>query len=311
MLYNGYEINKCEGLFMLDSEVLENLDIKIRIGTLLFDVFLDSSLVKTDKIIYAQKHNHSSYEIHFIVAGKGKLMIGNKEVDLFPNNVFIIGPEIYHSIWQDDQNPLLKYNIRFTYSTTRDSDSFFPENEVSWIKEALSDIRFVYLSDTQNIISLLQNILSELDNKEIGYYAKIQSLFIQILMNLLCATNNHKKIYIFPQKSRDDQRSVLIETFFDDYRNDLRIDQLADLLNLSSKQVNRIIKKLYNTTFKQKLIDMRMEVAKDLLRDNALTIESVAEEVGYASQNNFYVAFKQHTGLSPSEYREKVCDKRK
>ncbi|HBN85004.1 MAG TPA: hypothetical protein DDZ89_14310 [Clostridiales bacterium] len=296
---------------MLDSEVLENLDIKIRIGTLLFDVFLDSSLVKTDKIIYAQKHNHSSYEIHFIVAGKGKLMIGNKEVDLFPNNVFIIGPEIYHSIWQDDQNPLLKYNIRFTYSTTRDSDSFFPENEVSWIKEALSDIRFVYLSDTQNIISLLQNILSELDNKEIGYYAKIQSLFIQILMNLLCATNNHKKIYIFPQKSRDDQRSVLIETFFDDYRNDLRIDQLADLLNLSSKQVNRIIKKLYNTTFKQKLIDMRMEVAKDLLRDNALTIESVAEEVGYASQNNFYVAFKQHTGLSPSEYREKVCDKRK
>ncbi len=296
---------------MLDSEVLENLDIKIRIGTLLFDVFLDSSLVKTDKIIYAQKHNHSSYEIHFIVAGKGKLMIGNKEVDLFPNNVFIIGPEIYHSIWQDDQNPLLKYNIRFTYSTTRDSDSFFPENEVSWIKEALSDIRFVYLSDTQNIISLLQNILSELDNKEIGYYAKIQSLFIQILMYLLRATNNHKKIYIFPQKSRDDQRSVLIETFFDDYRNDLRIDQLADLLNLSSKQVNRIIKKLYNTTFKQKLIDMRMEVAKDLLRDNALTIESVAEEVGYASQNNFYVAFKQHTGLSPSEYREKVCDKRK
>ena len=53
---------------MQNSLITDNLDIKIRIGTMQFEIFLASSLIRKDGPVYAQKHNHSSYEIHFIIA---------------------------------------------------------------------------------------------------------------------------------------------------------------------------------------------------------------------------------------------------
>ena len=291
---------------MQNSLITDNLDIKIRIGTMQFEIFLASSLIRKDGPVYAQKHNHSSYEIHFIVSGEGKLLINNNEIELYPNSYFIIGPEIYHSIWQDDKNPILKFHIKFSYTTMKDSDVLIPEIEVSGIKEILSKIGFAYLNDTLNSVLLIQEIRYELTNKAIGYYTRIQCLFTQIMIHLFRELSNEKeKAYLIPQKSKNDQRSMIIESFFDDYSSDLRIDRLAELLNLSSKQVNRIMKKLYNTTFKQKLIDVRIEVAKDLLRDKTLSINLVSEKVGYSMERNFYMAFKQRTGFSPQEYRKR------
>lgn len=292
---------------MLDSLFIEDLDIKTRIGTLQFDISLSSNLINIDGTMYVQKHNHSSYEIHFIVSGKGKLLIDNNVIELYPNSYFIIGPGIYHSIWQDDKNPLLKYHIKFSYTTVKDGNSFFPESETSDIYEILSKIRFAYLNDTLNSVLLIKQIRSELESKAIGYYSKMQCLFIQIMINLFRSiTDDSERINVLPHKSKDDQRSMLIETFFDDFHNDLRIDQLACVLNLSCKQVNRTMKKLYNTTFKQKLIDVRIEVAKDLLRDKTISIELVSEKVGYSNASNFYIAFKKRTGFSPQEYRKTI-----
>lgn len=296
---------------MQNSVNLESLDLKVRIGTILFDVVLESNLEQKDDVIYAKKHNHSSYEIHFILHGRGKLIIDQREVELRQNSCLVIEPGIYHSIWQDVKSPLFKYHLKLTYDSIKDGSSSHLENEFSHIKTLLSEQKYIYLKDAQNNITLIQEILCEWEKKSVGYYAVIQNLVAKIIINLIRSVINgdeKETIYTAPQKSKDNQRSLLIEDFFEDYRNDLKIEQLANLLNLSNKQVNRIMKKMYNTTFKQKLIDVRIEVAKDLLRDRSLSVESISEKVGYSDKNNFYTAFKKRTGLCPFEYRERVCN---
>jgi AraC-like DNA-binding protein len=50
------------------------------------------------------------------------------------------------------------------------------------------------------------------------------------------------------------------------------------------------------------LLAWRMAVAKDLLRNNELSIGEVAERVGYGSQSNFSTAFRRNVGAPPSRY---------
>jgi AraC-like DNA-binding protein len=50
------------------------------------------------------------------------------------------------------------------------------------------------------------------------------------------------------------------------------------------------------------LLAWRMQIAKDLLRREALTVTEVAERIGYGSTSTFSVAFSRHVGQPPSRY---------
>lgn len=49
----------------------------------------------------------------------------------------------------------------------------------------------------------------------------------------------------------------------------------------------------------------RMEVAKDLLRREGLSVTEVAQRVGYGSTSSFSVAFSRHVGAPPSHYAKR------
>jgi AraC-like DNA-binding protein len=52
------------------------------------------------------------------------------------------------------------------------------------------------------------------------------------------------------------------------------------------------------------LLSWRMEIAKELLRRDELTVSEVAERVGYGSTSTFSVAFSRHVGQPPSHYAQ-------
>lgn len=51
------------------------------------------------------------------------------------------------------------------------------------------------------------------------------------------------------------------------------------------------------------LLIYRMKIASKLLLDTSLTIQDIANKVGYSDVFTFTKAFKRHTGKSPSTYR--------
>jgi AraC family transcriptional regulator len=50
---------------------------------------------------------------------------------------------------------------------------------------------------------------------------------------------------------------------------------------------------------------LRMQHARHLLLDQDLTLDEVAEAVGYSTAFSFSKAFLAHTGTRPSTYRQK------
>ncbi|MCL2392862.1 MAG: helix-turn-helix transcriptional regulator, partial [Oscillospiraceae bacterium] len=58
--------------------------------------------------------------------------------------------------------------------------------------------------------------------------------------------------------------------------------------------------------FADYLAECRMEKAIELLRDPSYRVFEISAMVGYYGKQNFYKRFRQHTGRTPSEYRNTV-----
>lgn len=86
---------------------------------------------------------------------------------------------------------------------------------------------------------------------------------------------------------------------------DLSLDDVASHLSLHPNYVCNVVKRETGMTFVHYLQDVRIEKAKELLRQpEMLTVDRVAACVGYENARNFYKVFKEHTGRTPGEYRD-------
>ncbi|WP_242674661.1 AraC family transcriptional regulator [Phytopseudomonas daroniae] len=80
------------------------------------------------------------------------------------------------------------------------------------------------------------------------------------------------------------------------------VDQLAKISALSRSAFFERFTRMVGVAPMEYLLAWRMEIAKDLLRDNGLAVSEVAERVGYGSTSTFSVAFSRHVGQPPSRY---------
>ena len=52
-------------------------------------------------------------------------------------------------------------------------------------------------------------------------------------------------------------------------------------------------------------IDMKIEVAKNKLLENIMTLRQISESLGFSDYNYFSRTFKKRTGATPLEFRKK------
>ena len=86
---------------------------------------------------------------------------------------------------------------------------------------------------------------------------------------------------------------------------------LAKHINESSHHVSQVINEKLNKNFFELLASYRVEYAKKLIREDKegkLTVEELAERVGYNSKSSFNSAFKKLTSQTPSEYRKSLIN---
>jgi AraC-like DNA-binding protein len=82
---------------------------------------------------------------------------------------------------------------------------------------------------------------------------------------------------------------------------------LAKTINQSQHHVSQVINEKLKLSFFELLASHRVEEAKEILRTELgkkLTIEEIAEQVGYNSKSAFNTAFKKFTSLTPSAFRD-------
>ncbi|MBM7582179.1 two-component system response regulator YesN [Caldicoprobacter guelmensis] len=92
----------------------------------------------------------------------------------------------------------------------------------------------------------------------------------------------------------------------DNLREDINLKDTAAKFNFSPYYFSRTFKKVFGYNFSDYLNLIRINKAKELLKDDSLSVKEICYLVGYNDPNYFSKVFKKYEGVTPTEYREKL-----
>lgn len=88
------------------------------------------------------------------------------------------------------------------------------------------------------------------------------------------------------------------------YRDALRLEDVSNAVGFNATYFSTLFKKETGQNFMDYLTELRIGKAKELLCDDKLSVQDVAELVGYRDLKYFSRLFKKTTGVSPSDYKK-------
>lgn len=254
------------------------------------------------------RHNHSNFEMQYFVEGDGMIEIGSNVIPVSQNGLCLVSPGEYHYQSMNEKT-IQRYCIRFDYMIV---DKTVNVSEVPWcakIIKALSESPYLYIDDACNLYDYFENIKVELINKELLYTEKVRNIlsdiFIETFRLIISKLNGHSI------SGRDAVKDDLVlDLFFEEiyWIPSLTAEDMANHIGISVRHLNRLLKKYFNLTFRQKLTDTRIEVSKGFLKRTDHSIEEISEKTGFSSVEYFYKCFKHKTGVPPGEYRKSWKD---
>lgn len=92
----------------------------------------------------------------------------------------------------------------------------------------------------------------------------------------------------------------------ENYNHKITLTEVADNTYVSQWHLSKLLNRHTGQSFSEILNTTRVEEAKELLKNPALRIGDVAEEVGFLDLAHFSRVFKKVTGISANEYRNRL-----
>ena len=92
----------------------------------------------------------------------------------------------------------------------------------------------------------------------------------------------------------------------DNYNKNISLSEVAQHIYISPAYLSKIFSSEMQETFTQYLLSYRISRAKELLRSTHDKIYEVALQVGYNDTAHFSKLFKQFTGQTPNQYRNRM-----
>ncbi len=275
-----------------------DLEITFTIEDIAFQT-ISICLEKLVRPMPMHSHSKNSFEIHYISFGYGTLRCQDKTYDITPGTLFVTGPEVAHEQISAPDDPMTEYCI---YVKVRPGAK---KHKDSFVEAFLNQVFWFGTGDTL-YHEWMKQIISELEQRPLGYELVLQTLLQQVILYLARkyqeASQTAPSLSDKSGVSNDLTYLIIEEAFLYNYK-DITLETLSDQIGLGIRQPARLLKLQYHKTFQQKKTEARMSAAYSLLRDTSHSISDIALLLGYSSVEHFSNAFKKHCGCTPSAYR--------
>lgn len=121
----------------------------------------------------------------------------------------------------------------------------------------------------------------------------------------LCNNSDRDRHACSPSGEKENQQIGRVIIYIDEHlTEELSLEKLAEEVRLSKYQLIRRFREEEGVTPWKYLVEKRIEHAKELLQ-NGVSPGQAAVESGFYDQSHMNRSFREETGLTPKEYREK------
>lgn len=261
---------------------------------------------KFTQILPMHCHGEHIYEIHYVSAGKGKVVLDSESYKIKAGSLYVTGPNVFHEQISDQDDPVTEFGIYLRVVRGRPEGrlmSVFCETD-AWVGRGRDELRY-----------LMQQILLEYEGKCLGWEEKVSLLLPEFLIECVRSyESSSSQVLDLPQPGEtflahdireENAQLVMDEIFLYEYKK-IRLDALAKRLGFSIRQTQRFIRKFYGKSFSEKKQEARMLAAVTMLTHTPMKITEISEQLGYSSIEHFSNAFSRYYGKSPREYRKKT-----
>ncbi|WP_149846540.1 AraC family transcriptional regulator [Paenibacillus sp. 37] len=270
---------------------------------------LNMAIVKHINFSLDLMHSNNFFQCIYIYKGAGVLNLLNKTFQLSSGDLFVMPPNIKHSIKIEEGSICIYVMIRRKYINSVFFDLFHHNSLlVSFFNKALldennNDTNYIlfHTGNNSDVSETMLRLFSEyLWGDE--FRNQIMECYLKLLFSFLF---RHKQSDIETPTSLSN-----IELHFNEImsyvRKDFRFATLAsaaEYMHLSKQYICRITQQVSGTSFSKLLMAVKLKKAVQYLNESNLKLEEIADFTGFTDVSHFSRTFKSHLGLSPSKYR--------
>lgn len=179
-------------------------------------------------------------------------------------------------------------------------------------KETLQNLIYALIGTISRIFQEMKTSPEEFLGKKIDYrylynHWNDSAVFIEIkeilesVIQTVCQRENSRD-----QELLNKMRGYI----YQNYSDDIMLNDLADHLNISPKYCGILFKQLSDNNFKDFLNRYRIERSKEILiNDPSIKIVDLSTMVGFNSSNSFIRVFNKYVGITPKAYQDRVKEK--
>lgn len=269
----------------------------------------DVMILRQARYLPVRKHSHEYVEFVYLMEGTTTEVIGDTKYRMEEGDIFLLAPGTEHYDITNNDDALLFFIMARIQTFTTAFLSLIQHDD--FLSVFFSQIIFnnkqnAYMlfrtGDDQNLKHRMYELYQEFTKMD-AYSSRLANngfewLCIHLLQhhisNIQDTTSHHSSLNL----------SDVLKYIEENYRT-ITLDDVCEKFNYSRGHIQRVFKQSTGFTFLEFVTRIKINRACKLLQNDSLTVQNIAEELGFNDDSSFYRSFKKQTGLSPSEYRKK------
>ncbi len=232
--------------------------------------------------ITEESHPRNYDSISLRLSGGGKFKTENKSFSVRKGDVLYLPKNANYTQKTDGEKLIAIHFINY---------SFNRKNKIEILKA--EDVAYV-----EKIATEMYDIWKE---KKQGYRYKCTSLLYELLYFLNCQEHEH----IIDSVTSDQRIKTAIDYIHTNFRSvEIDISHLAEMCCISEVYFRKLFKKIYDVSPKQYILNLKLEVASQLLHSQFYTVNEVSDKSGFNDVKYFSKLFKKRFGYTPKEFQQ-------
>lgn len=268
-------------------------------------------ITKLDTSRYtSQRLKTRDCRLFYIFSGTGKIVFEKSRYDIQSGMAILFQTGTEYE-WQTEDLRYLSVNFDYTSENRNIRKTFspvkaalFPADNFSkplCFENALVLNQPLVVYNANSFENRLRSIATEYHIKGEFCDELLSSLLKSVIIGLVRIQNERSSTVHQPKKAVKVREIIeYIQFHFD---KDINNKKIAAHFHFNESYINRIFKESVGVTLHTFLIDYRMELAKDLLRGQELSVAAVADAVGFRDAVHFNKMFKAKFGVTPGKFR--------
>lgn len=258
-------------------------------------------------------HCHPEFELNYIERGAGvRRTVGdNTETIGDLDMVLIAGSELEH-VWEQGSctgTDIREITIQFSADIL--PEALLRRNQFDSIRSMLERAQCGLAFPVPTIMRVYSKLDSLISHQK-GFGAVLE--FFGILYELSLSEDARQlssSAFARAATHSESRRVAKVQEYITrHFHDDIRAEQLADLIGMSPVSFSRFFRQRTGRTLTNYVIDLRIGTAARMLVDSEQTVAEICYDCGFNTLSNFNRLFRKYKGCSPTEFRESYHKKK-